>query len=125
MRELERLTFAAGTAEDELQRRAGRAVADAILGLHEAATTVVALVGPGNNGRDAYIAVEQLLGLGWLVALYLTPRHAISDLELTEFTQKGGRVVRHNDDGGRRLADVLDVVCLVIERLLLILGSLA
>ena len=56
--------------------------------------------------------------VGWLSSLYLTPRHAIGDVELTEFTQKGGRVVRHSDDGGRSLEDVLDGVSFAIDGLL-------
>jgi hydroxyethylthiazole kinase-like uncharacterized protein yjeF len=118
MRELERLTFAAGRTEDELQRRAGRAVADAVTGLHDSPTSVVALVGSGNNGRDAFIATDQLLSLGWLASLYLTPRHAISDAELAAFTQKGGRIVRHGDDREVGPRTLLDGVSFAIDGLL-------
>ena len=107
MRELERLTFAAGVSEEELQRRAGTAVAETVLRLRPAGTSVVALVGPGNNGRDAWIAADQLRAAGWRATLYLTARHAITGTELTAFARDGGRVVRQFEDEGASLSLLL------------------
>lgn len=99
MRELERQTFASGVAEGELQRRAGTAVADAIAQICTPGSAV-ALVGPGNNGRDAWIAVDRLRQLGWAAALYLAPRHAIDPRELAAFKQAGGTVITHAEEVG-------------------------
>ncbi len=118
MRELERLTFAAGTSEDELQRRAGTAVAEAVHRLRPDASSVVALVGPGNNGRDAWIATEQLLAAGWHAALYLTPRHAIQESELEAFAAKGGRVVRHAEGARDSLDELIKGVSVLIDGLI-------
>ncbi len=95
MREAEEATFAAGTTEAELQGRAGRAVADAVAVVRPGPGSVVALVGPGNNGRDAWIAVAELLRRGWRAKLYLTLRHAIGQDELERFVADGGRVVHY------------------------------
>jgi NAD(P)H-hydrate epimerase len=95
MRALEAATFAAGTSEAELQQRAGRGVAEAILKLRPEARSALALVGPGNNGRDAWIAAATLLARGWDAGLYLTPRHAITPQELRGFAGAGGWICRH------------------------------
>ncbi|HZT07932.1 MAG TPA: NAD(P)H-hydrate dehydratase [Chloroflexota bacterium] len=93
MRDLEARTFGAGTSETALQERAGRAVADAIMARHPSPGRAVALVGPGNNGRDASIAARELLAAGWEAALALGPRHSVTDAELERFGQSGGQVV--------------------------------
>ncbi|HEY3115736.1 MAG TPA: NAD(P)H-hydrate dehydratase [Chloroflexota bacterium] len=95
MRDLERATFAAGTSEDELQRRAGAAVVQAVLELRPRPARVLALVGTGNNGRDAWIAATGLREHGWGSTLYLCPGHIVSDSEIEEFLNAGGSVVHH------------------------------
>jgi NAD(P)H-hydrate epimerase len=95
MRAIEAATFALGTTEAELQQRAGRAVAAAAQELQPSARSVLSLVGPGNNGRDAWIAAAGLMERGWEAALYLTPRHAIGDRELRDFVHAGGRLIGH------------------------------
>lgn len=97
MRRLEEMTFASGVSEHELQRRAGTAVAEAIANLQVARRSVLAFVGAGNNGRDAWVAAQCLLDAGWGAILYLTPHHAITDQELAAFEDAGGRVVRHGE----------------------------
>lgn len=97
MRALEQATFAAGTSEAELQARAGRAVALAVLELCPDGRSVAALVGPGNNGRDAWIAATTLLERSWAAALYLTPRHAVTAAELRAFVDAGGSLIWHTD----------------------------
>lgn len=92
MRELERRTFAQGLSEDELQRRAGSEVARVVAALRTEPGTALALVGTGNNGRDAWIAAERLLERRWGAALYLCPRHSIADRELHHFEALGGRL---------------------------------
>ena len=118
VRELERLTFAAGTSEDELQRRAGAAVADAALRLGGLPTNVVALVGPGNNGRDAYIAAGRLREASWPTTLFLTPRHSVSSTELSAFTEAGGRVVHQLEEGAPALDLLLRASGVVLDGLI-------
>jgi ADP-dependent NAD(P)H-hydrate dehydratase / NAD(P)H-hydrate epimerase len=98
MRELEARTFASGVLESMLQARAGRTVADFIATRHPTGGTAVAFVGSGNNGRDAWIAVTELINTGlWTGALYVTPRHAVTGPELEAFMAAGGRVVWHSE----------------------------
>ncbi|MPZ14486.1 MAG: NAD(P)H-hydrate dehydratase [Chloroflexi bacterium] len=110
MRELERRAFDAGTPEAELQRRAGAAVADTIVRIRRSTGSVVALVGPGNNGRDAWVAAERLRAFGWDACLHLTPRHALTDAELHTFERQGGRVVE------QQAARLAESIRLALER---------
>jgi ADP-dependent NAD(P)H-hydrate dehydratase / NAD(P)H-hydrate epimerase len=71
MTEADRLTIAAGTPGIELMDRAGSAVADAIAAAHSAASKVVVLVGPGNNGGDGFVAAQVLRDRGYVVRILL------------------------------------------------------
>jgi ADP-dependent NAD(P)H-hydrate dehydratase / NAD(P)H-hydrate epimerase len=97
MRELERLTFEAGTSPIELQWVAGTAVARTIEERWPRPGLATAFVGTGNNGRDAWIAAQCLIEAGWSARLYLCPGHAISDDELGSFQGMGGQAVWHRD----------------------------
>jgi ADP-dependent NAD(P)H-hydrate dehydratase / NAD(P)H-hydrate epimerase len=119
MRELEAATFAAGTSEAELQERAGRAVTHEVLQLYPGTGAAVALVGPGNNGRDAWIAARGLLDAGWSAALYLIRRHSLRTRELQTFAEAGGRVIWHPDqDDNLDLDAALNDANVVIDGLL-------
>lgn len=119
MRELERLTFDSGIPEAELQRRAGAAVAQAIAELLPSPGFALALVGSGNNGRDAWIAAEGLQRRGWGVSLYLTPSHTITDEEIDALEAAGGRVFRCVEaDIAGALAAVFEGVTVAIDGLL-------
>jgi len=100
MRALEGAAIGAGTPERVLQERAGLAVADVIeeeiaetraggrLGQQER-VRVVALVGAGNNGRDAVVAGRRLASRGFEIALWLGPRHALTDGEIRDLKGDG------------------------------------
>jgi ADP-dependent NAD(P)H-hydrate dehydratase / NAD(P)H-hydrate epimerase len=97
MRALESAAFAAGTSELALQQRAGRVVAEEALRLVRAGEHVVVLLGHGNNGRDGAVAAGRLLGHGVRVTLVLTPRHAVTALELGLLQQLGAQYISSDD----------------------------
>lgn len=117
MRELERVTFAAGTPEAELQQRAGAAVAEAVWELHPRPGRVLALVGTGNNGRDAWIAASRLRERGWGASLYLCSGHALRADEVDAFSNAGGSVFQPDAADGS-LPAALETAEVVLDGLL-------
>ena len=70
MAEADRLTIAGGPIDGiGLMRRAGNAVASAILERFPDAAGVAVLAGPGNNGGDGYVIAEALRRAGVAVTL--------------------------------------------------------
>jgi len=119
MREIEAKTFASGTSGEELQARAGQAVAAFVARRSTSPGRVVALVGSGNNGRDAFIAARELRADGWDATLYLTPRHAVTEDELHAFVQIGGGVLWHPDGfTGVAMDTALQQATVVVDGLL-------
>jgi hydroxyethylthiazole kinase-like uncharacterized protein yjeF len=82
MRAAEAAALASGTTERELMRRAAEGIAgwlDAAIRLpHQ--RHAVALVGPGNNGGDALVALALLHARGWRVSSVPLGRSTIGDL---------------------------------------------
>lgn len=117
MRAAEAAAAAHGLGEDVLQLRAGASVARAALALNPHGRTV-ALIGPGNNGRDAWVAACELLAAGHSTSLYLAPRHALMDAEIAKAAELGGIVHHHDDNGSSPLSDWLSTATLAIDGLL-------
>ena len=78
----------AGVSELELQERAGLGVADVVAGIRRRAGTVEALVGKGNNGRDAVVAASDLARRGRQTNLWLAPDHTVTPGELEALTAR-------------------------------------
>ncbi|BCB20078.1 NAD(P)H-hydrate dehydratase [Bosea sp. ANAM02] len=67
----DRVAIAAGTPGIELMERAGRAVAEAVLGRVGRAGRVTLFCGPGNNGGDGFVAARLLRERGLAVRVVL------------------------------------------------------
>ena len=89
-----------GVSFAQLMENAGRGIAEIILDLPESfgENSILALVGPGNNGGDALVALDNLAAEGWDVTAYLFKRKVKGD-ELVERVEKaGGTIVLAKDD---------------------------
>lgn len=93
MVEIEQAADAAGYSYSEMMQAAGKGLAEQIVELagDDGRERIAALVGSGNNGGDALVALTLLLEQGWEgTALLLKPRDEDDPL-LKEFQQAGGK----------------------------------
>ena len=112
MAEADRRTIASGTAGMVLMRRAGAAVARAVISLQQqkglAGRPFLVLCGPGNNGGDGFVAAAVLRSWGVPVQLYLlAAREALSGdagEAADTFEREGGVIVVVVDAGPIRAA---------------------
>jgi hydroxyethylthiazole kinase-like uncharacterized protein yjeF len=82
MRAIEKEADAAGTTYADMMQKAGRGVAAAVLQAlegYEDIHCVLGLVGSGNNGGDALVALTALAEKGWRVRAYLTTQRDEND----------------------------------------------
>lgn len=120
MRAAEEAAVAAGSDWAVLMERAGIGVAEAALAhcAPWAGRTVLALVGPGNNGGDALVAARHLADAGAQVTLYCWRRNRVDD-NLLACRARGIREVHAADDAdGTLLRAMLAEATLVVDGLL-------
>ncbi len=101
MRNIDAQTDAVGGVSfAQLMENAGRGIAEIILDLPESfgENTILALVGPGNNGGDALVALDNLAAEGWEVTAYLFKRKADGDPLVERVVKAGGEIVLAEDD---------------------------
>ncbi len=82
MRAIEKEADAAGTTYAQMMQKAGRGVAAEVLrafGGYENIHCALGLVGSGNNGGDALVALTALAEKGWEVRAYLTAERDEND----------------------------------------------
>lgn len=120
MRAAEEAAVAAGSDWAVLMERAGTGVAQAALAHFAplAGRTVLALVGPGNNGGDALVTARHLADAGAQVTLYCWRRSRVDD-NLLACRARGIRELNAADDTDRALlVAALSTATLVIDGLL-------
>lgn len=120
MRAAEEAAVAAGSDWAVLMERAGTGVAEAALAhcAPWAGRTVLALIGPGNNGGDALVAARHLADAGAQVTLYCWRRNRVDD-NLLACRARGIREVHAADDAdGTLLRAMLAEATLVVDGLL-------
>lgn len=121
MRELERLTEAAGTDTATLMERAGLAVAqEAVISAGATGERIfLVLVGPGNNGGDGLVAARHLRDWDVPVHAYLLAPRGADDAPARDAAAAGVATTLADDDPDRTALDALlgEAVC-VIDALL-------
>jgi NAD(P)H-hydrate epimerase len=96
---IEKAADAMGHTYAKMMAFAGKSLAEAILNFygHLEKPPVLGLVGSGNNGGDALVALKLLLDIGWECTAYLTSDR-VGDELLVNFVEAGGKVSQISDD---------------------------
>ncbi|MCF6277413.1 MAG: NAD(P)H-hydrate epimerase, partial [Anaerolineales bacterium] len=103
----------------ELMENAGRGIAEMILDTPVSGNTALALVGPGNNGGDALVALDNLAAEGWQVSAYLFKRKADGDPLAARVQKAGGEIILAADDEGyAKLTALIETNSVLIDGLL-------
>ncbi len=105
----------------EMMENAGHGLADEIqvlpYGGEDETIEALGLVGSGNNGGDALIALADLAAAGWRARAYLLNRHA--DALVERFIKAGGEVtLAESDTHYEKLTALLDTADVVVDGLL-------
>jgi len=120
MRAIEDQANQAGLSYDAMMQKAGRGVAEIIRDrFSNVPGCAVGLIGSGNNGGDALVALTALLVAGWQSKAYLQRPRSVHDPVLMAFTQAGGEsFLADNDTSFNRLAAWLEDSDVLIDGLL-------
>jgi len=92
---IEKASDASGHTYPQMMAHAGKSLADVVL--ETGRTSVLGLIGKGNNGGDALVAMSHLLDAGWSASAYCTGDRR-NDPLVAEFLQKGGSLFLFSDD---------------------------
>jgi hydroxyethylthiazole kinase-like uncharacterized protein yjeF len=103
MKAIEKAADASGLTYATMMQNAGRGVAENVLEIEygeDEEPQALALVGPGNNGGDALVALIQLAAQGWATRAYLVKRKVKNDPLVEHLRTAGGEFVLASEDAG-------------------------
>jgi len=102
MRNIDTQTDAVGGVSfAQLMENAGRGIAEIILDLPahlDGENSILAIVGPGNNGGDALVTLDLLAAEGWDVVAYLFKRDVEDDPLVARVKDAGGEIILAKED---------------------------
>lgn len=120
MRSIEQEADLNGLTYAQMMENAGRGLAREISELvyaEEDEREALALVGPGNNGGDALVALAHLAAEGWRVRAYLVQR--VADSLSERVRQAGGEILLAEQDAEfTRLAAFIESAIVIVDGLL-------
>ena len=90
-----------GFGYDQMMRNAGLALADVIHERygHTQSRNILGLIGSGNNGGDALIALSELIEKGWVATAYLIKKRKKKDPLVLSIINNDGQVISVDEDG--------------------------
>jgi len=99
MRALEAEANQRGVSYSQMMQTAGKGVAWTAMQVHPLEGRVVlGLVGSGNNGGDALVALAEMIPAGWTACAYLARPRPPDDPLLAALLESGGQVVESSSD---------------------------
>jgi NAD(P)H-hydrate epimerase len=104
MRAIEKEADAKGLTYDQMMENAGKSLAEevAVLSVSDDDKDIVALVGSGNNGGDALVALAHLASAGWKTHAYLIKRVPDDDPLIARLSAAGGEIIQAEKDRGQK-----------------------
>lgn len=123
MRAIEQEADSNGLSYAKMMEKAGHGLAEEILQLAYAESEedheILALVGPGNNGSDALVALTRLAADGWRARAYLVKRRAEGD-ELAERLKKedGEILFAEKDPDYTQLTAFIETADVIVDGIL-------
>jgi len=120
---IEQEADSSGISYADMMENAGRGLADILLELPyeegEEELEIIGLVGPGNNGGDALVAMAQMAAQGWRVRAYLIQRKFYNDPYIERLQQAGGEIIQVEEDKGfEMLSAFLGTATVVLDGVL-------
>lgn len=102
MREIEKEADSRGVSYAQMMENAGRGLAEVIhaLGQENNWESVTGIVGSGNNGGDALVALAWLAEAGWRTHAYLVNRKTADDPLVGRYLNSGGELTQFSSDPG-------------------------
>ena len=123
MRAIEKEADANGLSFAQMMENAGHGLAEEITllayGEADEKREVLALVGAGNNGGDALVALSHLTADGWRARAYLVGRKTQDDALLERFKKEGGELLSiETDPDFTQLAAFIETADVVVDGVL-------
>ena len=119
MQAIEKEADSKGLTFDQMMQNAGQGLAEVVADLFvdEEQIEIVGLVGPGNNGGDALVALTALAEEGWKASAYLVKRKKDDLVKL--FTEAGGELISPDkDDSFFHLSSFLETADVLLDGIL-------
>jgi ADP-dependent NAD(P)H-hydrate dehydratase / NAD(P)H-hydrate epimerase len=119
MRTIEQEAVKSGTSVEKLMDRAGKGIAEFIqFAFSDGEEVIAALVGSGNNGGDALVALTELAGNGWKTHAILARPRAENDLLVKRLQEKGGDIHIYDPKQTGHLFEILADCDLLLDGVL-------
>ncbi len=109
MQALEKEADSSGLSYEQMMENAGEGVAKEIriAYSHLPNKIIFSLIGSGNNGGDALVALSHLATEHWNTTAYIVRQRADDDPHIRRLIENGGAVIKSDDDKKRKKLDEL------------------
>ena len=121
MKSLEKEANETGLTYEQMMENAGQGIAGEIniAYSHLSNKNIFAVVGSGNNGGDALVALSHLAQCGWSTSAYIVHTRTEDDPLITRLIEKGGQIINHAEDNkNRHLTQLLTSNSVLIDGVL-------
>lgn len=116
---VEKAADAAGLSYVQMMEKAGHSLAQGFIAHSQGRErSVLALVGRGNNGGDALVALAELAEQGWRVSAYLVGERKDADPYVQRVRERSGAVYSDSREGEEKLRELVNAHAFLLDGLL-------